>query len=141
MAGRRLNTVWDLSSLRLHPDGSRVEQSSRNSRPRTSRTSVQDSRGNWFARDAGGLGVIRRYRKARQELEDGECINLDDGGSEPSGSKGKAKRKRDGRAEKRRKFVHDFSFLANPSPGKQPLPSSVSLFLSFGVFVWREPLS
>lgn len=135
MSGRRLNTVYDYSSLRIHPDGSRVEQSSRNLRPRTSRTSIQDSRGNWIARDAGGLGTIGWYRKVRED-KDGESITLEE---EPADlgrkRKGKAKaagyRKRDDRAEKRRKFVHDFDFLESPTPqsNEQTLPSSVNISL------------
>lgn len=140
MSGRRLNTVYDYSSLRIHPDGSRVEQSSRNLRPRTSRTSIQDSRGNWIARDAGGLGIIRRYRRVREEI-DGEVISLGEGKSlegRKGKGKGKAKavgyRKRDDRAAKRRKFVHDFDFLETSTsntptqPDAQPLPSSVNIF-------------
>lgn len=140
MSGRRLNTVYDYSSLRIHPDGSRVEQSSRNLRPRTSRTSIQDSRGNWIARDAGGLGTIGRYRRVREET-DGEFISLGEGESVDTGRKGKGKakavgyRKRDDRAAKRRKFVHDFDFLETSisdtptQPGALPLPSSVNIFL------------
>ncbi|KAF9458470.1 hypothetical protein BDZ94DRAFT_1270532 [Collybia nuda] len=137
MSGPRRSTVYDYSSLRIHPDGSRVEQSTRNLRPRTSRTTIKDSRGNWIARDAGGLGIVGRYKRVREET-DGEVVSL--GANEPSDlgkgkSKGKDKakpatgyRKRDERAAKRQKFVHDFDFLETPNtlvlPDVQPLPSS-----------------
>ena len=65
MAGPRLSTVYDLSSLRLHTDGSRVHQTSANLRPRKAAVSVRDSRGNWIARDAGGSHSVGKYRRAK----------------------------------------------------------------------------
>jgi hypothetical protein len=144
MSGNRLNTVYDYSSLRIHPDGSRVAQSSKNSRPRASRTSIQDSRGNWIARDAGGLGIIGRYRKVREE-PDGEVVDTGDDAPAATSRKGKAKikettvrsyRKRDARAAKRQKFVHDLEFLETSAfnatqANAQALPSSVNIILLY----------
>ncbi|KAG6917667.1 hypothetical protein DXG01_001642 [Tephrocybe rancida] len=135
----RLPTVYDFSSLQLHPDGSRVRQSTSNLKPRYAAAAVQDSRGNWFARDAAGLGTVGRYRKVRKESEKDEAeaeTNPDDAEYSPPGrkDKGKAKettgRRHNPRPAKRRKFLQDFDFLA-PGPsnatspqGEQPLPSS-----------------
>lgn len=133
MSGPRLSTVYDFASLRLHPDGSRVNQTSRNFHPRHARVSAQDARGNWFARDAAGSGVVGRYKKVRDEKE-GEQDDL--GGVRPSRTskrKGKeiAGRRRNLRPAKRHKFLHDLDFLESPSlttPTDQPLPSSVNMF-------------
>ncbi|KAG2138084.1 uncharacterized protein EDB93DRAFT_1166012 [Suillus bovinus] len=57
--------IWQLYGL--HPDGSRVQQSSLNRRTRTAPSNSPDTRGNWIARDAGG--------KAGHK-EDGELINI-----------------------------------------------------------------
>ena len=149
-SSHRLSTVYDYSSLRIHPDGSRVNQSSHNHRPRKSRKSVQDSRGNWFARDAGGSATVGKYRKVRDETSEGEDFDFGDVRSQDSGNgnretsegKGKEKdtavdvdrRQRSGRsAAKRQTFYHDFEFLATQPPvGGTPLPSSVSSFLFVG---------
>jgi hypothetical protein len=147
MPDHRLSTVYDYSSLRIHPDGSRVNQSLRNLRPRIAKVSVQDPRGNWIARDAGGSAIVARHRTVRDEVSDGEHFDFGDAGSQNSGSglqghskaKGKAKetttgavgrRKRNGRpAAKRQKFNHDFDFLAaRPQVDGRPLPYSVSRF-------------
>jgi hypothetical protein len=146
MSDHRLSTVYDYSSLRIHPDGSRVNQSSRNLRPRIAKVSVQDPRGNWIARDAGGSATVARYRTVRDEVSDGEHFDFGDVGFQNSGSrpqgqskaKGKAKetttvverRKRNRRSmTKRQKLVHDFDFLAaRPQVNGRPLPSSVSTF-------------
>jgi hypothetical protein len=109
---------------------------------------VQDSRGNWIARDAGGSTTVAKYTKVRDETSEGEHFDFGDVGSQDSGSgsrgnnkgKGKAKevtndrRKRNGRsAAKRQKFFHDFEFLATqPQVDGPPLPSSVSMFLLLG---------
>lgn len=58
---RRRSTVHDFSTLRLHPDGTRVPI---NSAPRAglhdrrTRNTGRDTRGNRIARDAAGLGVV-----------------------------------------------------------------------------------
>lgn len=139
MSGSRLSTVYDFSSLRLHPDGSRVHQTSKNLRPRNALVSVQDSRGNWFARDAAGLGSVKGYRRVRDDTE-GEKFDFGEAESEQSEYKGEGKGKAkvatgrgyDQRPAKRRKFAQDFDFLETPSfstPTEEPLPSSVNTTL------------
>ncbi|KAG6902203.1 hypothetical protein C0995_003035 [Termitomyces sp. Mi166 len=117
----RLSTVYDFSSLRLHPDGSRVRQStSKNQRLRYAAGVVQDSRGNWFAHDAAGSGAVGRYRKVQEKKEEhGEEWNDVDEGEEDDSSKdrGKGKEKEisrqrhNPRPAKRQKFLRDFDFL------------------------------
>lgn len=146
MSGSRLSTVYDFSSLRLHPDGSRVHQTPKNLRPRNARVSVQDSRGNWFARDAAGLGIIGRYRKTRDDTEDEQIgiggVNSDQSDYLKRNGKGKAKekttgRRYDGRSAKRQRFFHDFDFLETPyfNATDQPLPSSVIFARLGGAYV------
>lgn len=147
MSSQRRSTVYDLASLRLHPDGSRVQQSSRNLRPQTSRQTTRDSRGNWIARDAAGSGTIQKRRRAAASSEDGE---LDGSGEEIDANamrkdKGKQKEENtesDGhednseaskprggnRAAKRLKFSHDLGFLETPveTPAKHSVPEHLS---------------
>ncbi|RDB20049.1 hypothetical protein Hypma_013028 [Hypsizygus marmoreus] len=136
MSGARLSTVYDFSSLRLHPDGSRVNQTSRNLRPRNARLSVQDSRGNWFARDAAGLGTVGRYRRVRDEDNDEEPDGEEASAGPSRRRKGKrkaktttGKRRTDNRPEKRQKFYDNLDFLNaptlnTPTGSDFPLPSS-----------------
>ncbi|KAG6819138.1 hypothetical protein H0H93_015031 [Arthromyces matolae] len=130
----RLPSVYDFSSLRLHPDGSRVEQSSaQNLKLRYAAGAVQDSRGNWFARDAAGAGKVGRYRRVRDEEGDGEDVGEGINEEEEAPrtrrkDKGKGKASRSNpRPAKRRKFVEDFEFLTPENPDEsssEPLPSS-----------------
>lgn len=124
MAAYRLNSVYDLTSLRLHPDGTRVL------RPALG-TAIRDTRGNLIASDAGGTGTAPRYRRVREDTG-GESIDLDDAGSRPGTANTKRRRKvpkprrgavdaegdtmgeahqPGGRAQKRMKFDDDISFL------------------------------
>ena len=121
---RRRSSAYDFASLRLHPDGTRVSQSSSTNRnPRNSQLTIQDPRGNWFARDAAGLITIPKYRRVRQ-------IQEDDQGSSSTGKKRKANGKKpDPRAVKRRKFYEDFEFLT--ATVDKSLPSSVSPIFLF----------
>ncbi|KAK0230175.1 hypothetical protein IW262DRAFT_1521264 [Armillaria fumosa] len=111
MPPRRRTTIYDFSSLRVHTDGTRVEQTNRNRRPVSHKNTAQDSCGNWTARDAAGQWQVKRRRRNSSP-------------SEPDGGKGKQKalesseeehaivqKRETKRAEKRRKFVEDFSFL------------------------------
>ncbi|KAF5387944.1 hypothetical protein D9615_000780 [Tricholomella constricta] len=138
MSGR-LSTVYDFSSLRIHPDGSRVQQdSSKNRNLRYAASVAQDFRGNWIARDAGGLGIVKRHRRVREDdpdMDDGEEVDLD-AEREPVQHKGMGKdkegmggRKLKPRPAKRQKFMHDFNFLVPATSSssfsdQQPLPSS-----------------
>jgi len=125
-SSRRRSSAYDFASLRLHPDGTRVSQSSSTNRnPRNSRLTLQDSRGNWIARDAAGLTTVPKYRRVRQLAQDEE-----QGSSSSSGKKRKANGKKpDPRAVKRRKFYDDFEFLT--ATVDKSLPSSVNPFLIF----------
>ncbi|KAG1752384.1 uncharacterized protein EDB91DRAFT_513116 [Suillus paluster] len=148
MSIRRKSTTHDLATLRLHPDGSRVQQSSINRRTRTAPSTVPDTRGNWIARDAGGKAAVRKTRNtsARADDEDGEFIDIrlsdelveeeltvrtskkgkqkaTESDSEDSGGK---RTGRNFRARKRRSFTDDWSFLAPSPPRVFPQPESTS---------------
>jgi hypothetical protein len=115
---RRLSTVYDYASLRLHRDGTRVQQSDENYHiPRRKRFAVKNSRGNWIATDAGGLGTLRRTRHARQGTDkEHDCASLEEMEVEKKTEcllvENKRKRRRVGyRTEKRRRFVENLDFL------------------------------
>ncbi|KAH7912947.1 hypothetical protein BJ138DRAFT_1082582 [Hygrophoropsis aurantiaca] len=134
MSIRRKSTTHDLATLRLHPDGSRVQQTSNNVKSRVAKYSVEDSRGNWVARDASGQGIVKKRKTANisnEHLEEDEFELSDDDKRSRSRSKSTAKRKvvtqeedekmsdmeseiRDSRAKKRRSFVRDLNFLVPP---------------------------
>ncbi|KAG7447765.1 uncharacterized protein BT62DRAFT_966841 [Guyanagaster necrorhizus] len=110
MPPRRRTTIYDFSGLRVHADGTRVEQTNRNLRPVIHGNTTQDWRGTWTARDAAGRGQVKRRRRSSP--------------SEPDEGKGKRKgmesdeeehvplkKRKTKQAEKRRKFAEDFSFL------------------------------
>ncbi|KAI0003804.1 hypothetical protein BJV74DRAFT_881612 [Russula compacta] len=75
---RRRSTVHDFSTLRLHPDGTRVPINSppraRLHDPRTPNTG-RDSRSNRVARDAAGLGVVPK-RAVMCEDDGGQEISI-----------------------------------------------------------------
>lgn len=98
MSIRRRSTVHDLASLRLHPDGSRVQPSSSGERKthsargstgghRPSRNTGYDIHGNRIALDAGGSAAIKQHKgAASRDLEevDGEASGrLEDVGRRP----------------------------------------------------------
>lgn len=139
MAERRLSTVYDFTSLRLHRDGTRVRQNTLNLRPRTSRVAAQDSRGNWFAREAGGFGTVPTYRRVKfaEQSEGTSATNVrEERFTGPStGDCRKAEsdhgtapnlKRRDGRPAKRVKFAHNFEYLDAPFDAEFP---DASLFL------------
>ena len=133
----RLSTAFDYADLRLHPDGTRVYQKLSNLRPGIIKVAVQNSRANWFARDAGGSGKIhtkkprgiKQKQGASEELEeeDGETlvegvekeveedVEVDEQSDEERKSvKATAKRKAkrvDKRQAKRQKFAVDYDYL------------------------------
>ncbi|TFY59975.1 hypothetical protein EVJ58_g5441 [Rhodofomes roseus] len=141
MSTRRLSTVHDLASLRLHPDGTRVQNSEKNLRIRASKYAAQDTKGNWFARDAGGTGNVKqRWAKPRDEDADEESSSTDED-ELPAKNKGKQRatedneeeQLKDNRARKRRRFYEDESFIAaTPSggPSAQGSPKASSSRLS-----------
>ncbi|EGO02131.1 hypothetical protein SERLA73DRAFT_71269 [Serpula lacrymans var. lacrymans S7.3] len=131
MSVRRKSTVHDLASLRLHPDGSRVQQSSSNTRIRTAKYTTQDNRGNWIARDAGGLGkeiVIEGPMKGSETSTSKEKMT-NDGEIDQAEADDTAMSWRDHRARKRRIFNKDMDYLTARSVSKtqQASGSHISL--------------
>lgn len=118
MPPSRLSTVFDLSGLRLHTDGSLVVQTSKNSNLRFSKRTVQDTRGSWIAKDAGGLASVPRYRKVASREDEGED-EIEEGEDEMDVDEDtrSERGKRDvhfktSRARKRRKFATDEEYIA-----------------------------
>lgn len=134
MSIRRKSTAHDLATLRLHPDGSRVQQSSMNARRRTAGSTLVDPRGNWIAKDAGGKSAVKTRRKVVGAHADNvECEFIDLSGDEDAHDQNKGKqRARDSqtpdedppqepelerlntRTRQRLTFMHDLSFLDPP---------------------------
>ncbi|KAL5527908.1 hypothetical protein ACEPAG_6709 [Sanghuangporus baumii] len=140
MSIRRRSTVHDLATLRLHPDGSRVQSSTvsqskiRDSREssqavRRARNTGRDVHGNRIALDAGGSSRIKKRRSAvTSSFEDTEgedtgkagkkahqetdtIADRSSEGGENAGAGDAAESVKGQRAKKRRKFYEDFSFL------------------------------
>lgn len=145
MASQRKTTVYDVTSLRVRPDGRRVDQNA-TKHPRTNRywapAAVKDSRGNWIAADAGGPSEVSRYvprkrRRTEKEDDEEEDGNLDKGEDEeivseedeledqpaPPSRKGK-ERMPDKRPSKRKRFKEDQSFIHRSEDGNKPRASS-----------------
>ncbi|KAL4081380.1 hypothetical protein V8B97DRAFT_17095 [Scleroderma yunnanense] len=138
MSIRRKSTTHDLATLRLHPDGSRVQQSSINTRQRTAKYTVIDARGNWIAQDAGGRCSVKKRRSVSVAKEDAdEMIRLSSDINEDSQrtrerrrrtrNKGKQRavegngsEQLNTRAKHKLSFMQNFSFL---DPPEEPLIS------------------
>ncbi|KAG7095650.1 hypothetical protein E1B28_006372 [Marasmius oreades] len=136
----RQSTIYDLTGLRLHPDGTRVLQTENNRRLRVAKQSARDIQGNWIASDAGGSGRVTRYRTFRQKgKERAESGDTENPGENEQQSEEDEEPVKDYRAIKRRKFEHDHDFIspssihqytakALPEEGNEspvvPLPSS-----------------
>lgn len=123
MSTRRLSTVHDLASLRLHPDGTRVQNNDKNLRIRASKYAARDSKGNWYARDAGGTGEVKqRFAKSRredaEEEESSAAEEANSKGKQRAGSESEDEREfKDYRARKRRRYLADESFIAPTTSG------------------------
>ncbi|KAI0832876.1 hypothetical protein BC628DRAFT_1309391 [Trametes gibbosa] len=132
MNTRRRSTVHDLAALRLHRDGTRVLNSDTNLSSRRAKYAAKDSRGNWIARDAGGLANIKQRRSASRPAERGEILEsgedegpAEDAPSSPRMDKGKGRAREDSvseeetelipHARKRRRFDEDFNYLTSAS--------------------------
>lgn len=142
---RRRNTVHDLANLRLHPDGSRVHNTDRQSK-----YLALDARGNRIAVDAGGSGRVKKRRRAQsveEEGEDQEDIDIEkselsnEQSNSDSGSKLRSKQKekekslKDPRAKKRHKAQDNQAFFESEThaiPSWEdmglPNPSSVRFY-------------
>ncbi|KAI0690839.1 hypothetical protein BC835DRAFT_158406 [Cytidiella melzeri] len=134
---KRRSTVHDLSSLRLHPDGSKVINSDTNLHSRKAKYAAKDARGNWIAQDAGGLGRVKtrlaaakEKSQAGEEGEEGDDAQTEAGPSYYAADKGKQKAvetreelvdeeyiPKNTRAKKRRAFADDFTFIASSGGG------------------------
>ncbi|KZV80116.1 hypothetical protein EXIGLDRAFT_756488 [Exidia glandulosa HHB12029] len=132
-SSRRYNSLYDLTSLRLHPDGLRVLPGDRIWRGTSfhSAAPVKDSRGNIFASDAGGRSKLvrkrqrSRSRSASRERKrrasdasgsefDPEDFHVDlenEGGEDGMDIDDDLK---DRKAKMRRDFYADYSFLDEP---------------------------
>ncbi|KAK0207098.1 hypothetical protein DFS33DRAFT_643980 [Desarmillaria ectypa] len=139
MPPRRRTTIYDFSSLRVHTDGTRVEQTNRNLRPVSHKNTTRDSRGNWTARDAAGHWQVKRRRRNSGPNEPDEGKGKQ--GALESGEEEHApvKKQKTKRAEKRRNFADDFSFLdvVAPAPSSQTIsdvvPCNDPVFSSFSL--------
>ncbi|KAH6914584.1 hypothetical protein BKA70DRAFT_1256500 [Coprinopsis sp. MPI-PUGE-AT-0042] len=80
MSELRKSTLYDLSGLRLQQGADRVNpDAGPKTRPSQARTRVQDNRGNWTARDAGGPSQVQRFKRIPRKGED----DADSGGPGP----------------------------------------------------------
>lgn len=144
---QRWSTVHDLATLRLHRDGTRVKNSDSNLLSRRVKYSARDARGNWFARDAGGLGTVKRRRTItrednNQEEEEFDLNAVSDSANEVNADKKDETGKADGTStpphklrRRQLRFSEDMDFLSSapspnigqalPGPNDSPVPSSV----------------
>ena len=106
---KRRNTAHDCATLRLHPDGRRVNLHSPKRRDPFHPTG-RDARGNRVARDAAGLGVIP---KRPATLEDGR-IETASFGPDVSENESRNVKPRRSNRKKRRRLNHDVEFLRDP---------------------------
>ncbi|KAF9453403.1 hypothetical protein P691DRAFT_771564 [Macrolepiota fuliginosa MF-IS2] len=131
--GSRRNTVYDLTSLRLHPDGSRVQQAETKNLALGKREDVvYHPRRGWFAGDAGGkvvtagTAVLKRKRAVSCGDDDDDGGGSGDDGGDSTvdefnatvevESRGrtlerKPHKSKSARAKKRRRFKEDDSFI------------------------------
>jgi len=122
MSDRRRNTIFDLTDLRLHPDGTRIFQSSQAS---SHSLTAAEYRRNQIAQDASSWGKVHKFRKRKvpQEEIEGEFTNqeldLDTPSTTGAGAgkathQGQSKSKGpDKKTVKRRRVVDDYDFLGN----------------------------
>lgn len=131
---QRQSTVHDLATLRLHPDGSRVQQSSVSAKQRTAKYTVVDARGNWIAQDAGGQGSVQKRRRVSVAVDDDQdceriILSPDGHGSDEGDNRLRRRRHKrkqrdvssdvererlDTRRKCRLSFTEDLSFLDPP---------------------------
>jgi hypothetical protein len=124
---RRIS-VYDLTGLRIHPDGYRVHQAERNSELGKYPRNIQSARG-WVADDAGGSVRIPKYRRQKSTVSpESEYIEAkqdeerkedqeDELDPEIVSSGGKRKKKQNNMGPiKRSRFMKDDSYLSSHSP-------------------------
>ena len=140
MSARRRSTVHDFSTLRLHPNGSRVAIHSparidlRDSRMRNT---GHDTRGNRVARDAAGLGavpkrtVIRKDDNGNEDDDDDEDEDTEIRKTKPRMPLRRKRRRIDenvdflGDSRNSARCVDDMAFVKNEESINWPIPSSV----------------
>jgi hypothetical protein len=138
---RRRSTVHDFSTLRLHPDGSRVAINSPTRSDHDSRThkTGRDARGNRIARDAAGLGVVPK-RTVIHEGEDKVDDDEDDGDEVRNIKPRMSLRRKRRRIDDNVEFLGDSgnvarrtgdTAIADREAAKWPVPSSVRSSRSF----------
>ena len=131
---RRRSTVHDFSTLRLHPDGSRVAIHSptrTDLRDSQTRNTGRDTRGNRVARDAAGLGAVPKRTVIREDENDNDNEDVEVRKTKPRMQLRRKRRRIDGNVD----FLGD-SRSAVPRTGDTaiakngvamnwPVPSSV----------------
>ncbi|KAK0190351.1 hypothetical protein F5146DRAFT_550248 [Armillaria mellea] len=131
MPPRRRTTVYDFSSLRVHTDGTRVEQTNRNRRLISHKNTARDSRGNWTARDAAGQWQVKRRRRNSSSSEPDEGKGKQKALESSEEEHANVEKRETKRAEKRRKFVEDFSFLDVDVPPSYQVQENDPVFSYF----------
>ena len=142
----RRSTVHDLTSLRLHPDGTRItlNKNKGKEKARAVAYTVKDRHGNWIAGDAGGVAGVPVFRKKKKRRiavgdadTDEEVFDLDvvderqdaedDGMDVPKGAETKNKRALfiDPRALKRKKFYDDLVNLPTDIASSSVAPHKI----------------
>ncbi|PAV21432.1 hypothetical protein PNOK_0405900 [Pyrrhoderma noxium] len=129
MNSRRSANLHDLTSLRLHPDGSRVKaeaepktsrkrdkstaETGKNRSLRLAKYTTTDYLGNWIANDvSGSVHVKQKYNRKRPEDDHASrsYSDLENAQTEKIEYNSENRRTR-----KRRKFLEDLSFLDAPT--------------------------
>ena len=146
---RRLTTVHDQTALRVHPDGTRVTT-------RESRYATEDLRGNRIAINAGGVGNVKKRKRAAssddgtEPLEefDIETDEYQPPESQPSSTDSSAgevedeseresrkhkRQKKDPRTAKRTQFYQDFDFILGSGHGPETTLASNDALLPSSV--------
>lgn len=120
-ADSRRITVYDLTGLRVHPNGYRVHQTRVNQELGKYPCNIQDSRG-WVADDAGGFISVPKYRSEKKapsfdaeyiEAEQEDRPEDEQEDEEEVLGKGKRKKKQSNMGPaKKRKFMQDDSYIS-----------------------------
>lgn len=157
MDGGRRSSVYDFAALRLHPDGSRVHQTSENLTLGKRKNTVYSPRRGWFAKDAGGSSIIlgqkTKLKRKFSEVGDSDCDGDGDDGSTSADESVVAEQETRGRtmerkvrevksmrAKKRRRSEEDDTFLGKLADKEKEdidRPHSVCHSILFPVVIVR----